>query len=74
MKVPEKWRKNGKFLKRYGNLRGANYLKRILEFRKSIGDDRPIIMPSNIRVVSARNGQLLMNLSEGRIMILKKEQ
>ena len=74
MKVPEKWRKYGKFLKKYGNPRGTNYLKRILEFRKSIGDDRPIIMPSNIRVVSARNGQLLMNLSEGRIMILKKEQ
>ena len=64
LNVPLRWRDKTKKLKKYGNSKGASFLKEALQGRKISGDKTPLILPKNIRVVSARNGQLLMPLSE----------
>ena len=66
MNIPHKWRWHSKTLKKYGNHKGGDYLKKILEERKKAGNDQPLILPKNIRVISGRNGQFLMPLSDGK--------
>ena len=65
LNIPPQWRTMTKTLKNYGSHRGAKYLKKVLMGRKAKGDNEPLLLPKNIRVVSAATGQFLFPLTEG---------
>ena len=65
LNIPLHWRSMTNKLKNYGCSNGAKYLKEVLIGKKAKGDDEPLLLPKNIRVVSAATGQFLFPLSEG---------
>ena len=65
LNIPLHWRYMTKKLKNYGSSNGAMYLKQVLIGKKAKGEDEPLLLPKNIRVVSAATGQFLFPLTEG---------
>ena len=72
-KESPQWSRNIPHLKNYGNTHGDDLLKKALDLKKAQGDDSPIILPRNIRVVSGQDGTYLMPLTEDILRPHSKE-
>ena len=45
LNIPNKWRNQTAHLKRFGNSRGQDYLKKVLNMKKLRGDNAPLTIP-----------------------------